>query len=143
MWIALRQALWPYEPPDALAQEAAAMDDDQRAWVRLVFDERGEAVGLLEFSVRDQSPGSGGRALPYVEGWYVTPAVRRQGVGRMLIAHLETWAVVHGYRQIASDTIPALFPDSTAAHLALGFAIVDEGPDEDGDQARFFHKPLL
>ena len=142
-WIGLRQALWPYEPREALAHEARAMGAAGRMWVRLAFNAERAAVGLLEFSVRAEAPGSGGRALPYVEGWYVEPAARGQGVGRALIAFLENWAGTQGYDQLGSDTIPALFPNSRAAHIALGFQVVGEGPDEDGDLAVYFHKFLF
>ena len=141
-WIALRQALWSYEEQDELAREAEAMDIAGRAYIRLAVNAQGEAVGLLEFSVRDEAPGSGGRALPYVEGWYVTPAARGAGVGRALLAFLEVWAQAQGYSAIGSDTIPALFPASTAAHEALGFRVVGEGPDADGDSARYFYRQL-
>jgi aminoglycoside 6'-N-acetyltransferase I len=142
-WIALRQALWSYEDQDELAREAETMALTGRAYIRLAFDAQGEAVGLLEFSVRDEAPGSGGRAVPYAEGWYVAPAARGAGVGRALLVCLEDWAQAQGYSAIGSDTIPSLFPDSTAAHVALGFRVVGEGPDADGDMDRFFYKQLV
>lgn len=61
----------------------------------------------------------------YVEGWYVDPAFRRQGVGRPLVQAAEAWAASQGCREMASDahlenTI------SVAAHRALGSQ--DEAP---------------
>jgi aminoglycoside 6'-N-acetyltransferase I len=61
----------------------------------------------------------------YVEGRYVDPDVRRQGVGRALVGAAEVWAVSRGCREMASD---ARLDNAAgiAAHRALGFQ--DETP---------------
>lgn len=93
--------------------------------------------------MRDEAPGSGGRAVPYAEGWDAGRPQRAVRVGRALLVCLEDRAQAQGYSAIGSDTIPSLFPDSTAAHVALGFRVVGEGPDADGDMDRFFYKQLV
>ena len=58
--------------------------------------------------------------VAYLEGWYVVPAARRQGVGAALVRAAEDWARSQGCTEFASD---ALIDNavSAAAHRALGF----------------------
>jgi hypothetical protein len=56
----------------------------------------------------------------YVEGWYVDPDVRRQGIGRRLVEAAERWAAAQGCREMASDAHLGNTV-SHAAHEALGF----------------------
>jgi aminoglycoside 6'-N-acetyltransferase I len=56
----------------------------------------------------------------YIEGWYVAPEARRQGLGRRLVTTAETWARNAGYREMGSDAL--LGNDlSVRAHAALGY----------------------
>jgi aminoglycoside 6'-N-acetyltransferase I len=60
------------------------------------------------------------RPCPYIEGWWVAPDLRRTGVGRALIAAVESWCTAHGYTELASNV--ELDNDiSLQAHAALGF----------------------
>jgi len=59
-----------------------------------------------------------------VEGWYVTEAYRRSGIGAQLLARAEEWARAQGCSEMASDTW--IDNDiSQRVHEALGFEIVD------------------
>jgi aminoglycoside 6'-N-acetyltransferase I len=62
--------------------------------------------------------------VAYLEGWYVDPDVRRQGVGAALVRAAEAWAREHGYREFASDALLENV-ESQRAHVALGFAEVE------------------
>ena len=57
----------------------------------------------------------------FLEGLYVIPELRRQGVARTLVAEVARWARACGCSELASD---ALLENaaSHAAHRALGFA---------------------
>ena len=59
--------------------------------------------------------------IPYIEGWWVAPDLRRSGVGRTLIEAIEGWCRDHGYTELGSDVEVDNGP-SLAAHSALGFA---------------------
>src|SRR4030095_6737591 len=59
----------------------------------------------------------------YIEGWYVYPHCRRQGVGRALVRAAEEWAMSRGCRWMASDT-EVENTLSQAAHAALGYRTV-------------------
>jgi len=122
-WLELRCALWPEGARDqhrAEIQQFFAGELPEPLAVLLAFDSHEQAVGLAELSIRAYAEGCRSAPVGYLEGWYVAPAVRRQGIGRALLAAAEDWARAQGCQEFASDTQP----DNTvsaAAHRALGF----------------------
>jgi aminoglycoside 6'-N-acetyltransferase I len=77
-------------------------------------------LGFAEVSRRPYAEGCETSPVGFLEGWYVVPECRRQGIGRALVAAAEAWARALGCREFASD---ALVENtlSAAAHRALGF----------------------
>jgi aminoglycoside 6'-N-acetyltransferase I len=125
-WCRMRRALWPDAAPRDLRREAEAYFE-RAGPLQAVFvaeTPSGEASGILELSLRSVAEGCRTTPVPYVEGWYVVPEVRRRGVGRALMAAAEQWARDRGHSEIASD---ALIDNLVGerAHLALGFAEVE------------------
>lgn len=122
-WLELRCALWPdgsrAEHREEIDQFFAGEAADPQA-VLLAVQESGRAVGLAELSVRPCAEGCRTRDVAYLEGWFVEPSTRRQGVGRALVAAAEAWARSRGCQEFASDTQPDNLV-SVAAHRALGF----------------------
>ena len=119
----LRGRLWP---EGSVAEHLAvlpgwAADPDTCSYVAV----RGtEVVGFLEGRLRSHADGCGTSPVGYLEGWYVVPEHRRQGVGRMLVGAFESWALARGCRELASDTWPGNTV-SIDAHRRLGFEEVD------------------
>lgn len=121
-WLALRLALWP---GDAAGHRGAidrffAGDRREPAEVLLAFGSDGKPVGLVELSIRNIVDSCETDRVAYLEGWYVVPEARRQGVGGQLVAAAEAWALDQGCSEFASD---ALIDNEVShrAHLALGF----------------------
>jgi GNAT superfamily N-acetyltransferase len=56
---------------------------------------------------------------------YATPAVRGRGVGRAIMAHLETVAAESGYDAVRLDTGDRQ-PDAVALYLALGYREIED-----------------
>ncbi|MDH3642705.1 MAG: GNAT family N-acetyltransferase [Gammaproteobacteria bacterium] len=83
-----------------------------------------ELIGFAELRVRNYAEGSENMAVPYLEGWYVEPAYRQRGIGRLLIAAAEEWARSSGHDELASDA-EIDNHNSIAAHLASGFQEVE------------------
>lgn len=102
-WLRMRRALWDDCPDDQQEREieeilASDLDD-------VFFAERPEAglCGFLEVALRSRANGCDSMPVGYIEGWYVDPDVRRQGVGQALVEAAEAWARSKGCRQMASD----------------------------------------
>ena len=78
----------------------------------------------MEVGTRPYADGCDTSPVGYLEAWYVDPDVRRQGVGRALVAAAEAWARGRGSREIASD---ARLDNvvSHAAHRRAGYEEVD------------------
>jgi aminoglycoside 6'-N-acetyltransferase I len=92
--------------------------------VVFVAEWEGQIVGFLELGYRQYAPGCSSSPVPFIEGWYVEPGVRKQGIGRALVTAAETHARGAGHAEIASD---AEFDndDGVAAHKALGYSIIE------------------
>lgn len=133
-WSRMRTALWPETPAESHAEEIAAfLTGDLAGWlaglkavaVFVAARPGGGLCGFVEASVRPLADGCTTQPVGYVEGWYVDPDVRRQGVGRRMVEAAEAWAASQGCREMASDAHLENAP-GIAAHKAMGFA--DEAP---------------
>jgi aminoglycoside 6'-N-acetyltransferase I len=141
-WSDLRVALWPGESPAALAAEAARFFASpqhgpgampEAVLVATAGVSPSLVVGFAEVSRRAYAEGCETSPVGFLEGWYVVPNRRRQGVGRALVAAAERWATALGCTEFASDAL-AENTESAVAHRALGF--------EEVEVIRCFRKPL-
>ena len=118
----MRDALWP-GAPDGHADEIAQFFAGKLSMplaVLIAEDEHGKPIGFAELSIRNYAEDCVTDHVAYLEGWYVVPEARRQGVGRALIDAAEQWARAQGCTEFGSDAaIDNLI--SAAAHRALGF----------------------
>ena len=119
-WLALRLALWPGVSE---AGQLSGMTDAlaRGHYVRLALTAGGSAVGFVEASKRvDYVNGTSSSPVAFLEGLYVVPGSRRQGVARVLVESVMKWASAEGCSELASDSLL----DNSAAHAAhrsLGF----------------------
>jgi aminoglycoside 6'-N-acetyltransferase I len=121
-WLEMRVALWP----DATTDEhrgymAISLAQPERFLQLMMYDEGRRPIGFIEGSIRgDYVNGTETSPVGFVEGVYVAPARRRQGIARQLFAAIGDWAKARGCRELASD---ALLENeaSQRAHRALGF----------------------
>jgi aminoglycoside 6'-N-acetyltransferase I len=123
-WLQMRCALWPEGSASEHAAEirlflAGQLRDPLQ--VLLAVDDNDSPRGFAELSIRPYAEDCVTDHVAYLEGWYVVPESRRQGVGRALVRAAEEWARAQGCSEFASD---ALLDNhvSAAAHRALGFA---------------------
>ncbi|MDX1532410.1 MAG: GNAT family N-acetyltransferase [Rhodothermales bacterium] len=120
-WLRMRRALWPACATSMHEREMREYTEPGGERAVLVAEaEDGCPVGFVELSVRDRVEGSYSDRVGYVEGWYVEPAFRGQGVGRRLIEAAERWTAERGLTEIASDA-EIENEGSIRAHAALGF----------------------
>jgi aminoglycoside 6'-N-acetyltransferase I len=125
-WLAMRCALWPdssHDHADEVDRFFAGAVHEPLA-VLIALDGSGAAVGFAELSIRNIVDGCSTDRVGYLEGWYVAPQVRRQGVGRALVEAAEAWARTLGCTEFGSDT-EIDNAVSAAAHHALGFTETD------------------
>jgi aminoglycoside 6'-N-acetyltransferase I len=124
-WLRMRRALWPELADEDEGADAAAWLARPDAVVLVAV--RPGHVGLggfAEVGERAYVDGCSTSPVAYLEGWYVDPDLRRQGVGTALIRAAESWSRGRGHREMASD---ALLENliSQEAHQALGFDEVE------------------
>jgi aminoglycoside 6'-N-acetyltransferase I len=125
-WLRLRRALWPDTSESEHARDIAVFFDGRirEPLAVLIAEERpGRPLGFAELSVRAYAEGCHTDHVAYLEGWYVVPEARSQGVGQALVAAAEAWARAQGCTEFASDAEPANEVSATA-HKALGFVEV-------------------
>lgn len=121
--VAMMQALWP------AAGDYDFGDESVLVWARPT----GGLGGFVSYSLRPWAEGCESTPVPYVEGWWVAPDLRRTGVGRSLIEAVERWCRDHGYHELGSD-VEVANAVSLEAHAALGF--------EPTERVQFFRKRL-
>jgi len=121
-WLRLRLALWP-EPEHTiveLAAELAEIAADPGQPVFVAQRPEGGLCGMVEVSIRQEAEGCSTGRIGYLEGWYVDPDKRGQGIGRQLAEAAEAWACAQGCTEMASDTTPD-YPLSAEAHARSGY----------------------
>ena len=127
---ALRAMLWPETAIDAHRRELHAMlstgmNGTLPAAVLVAEQEDGDFAGFLEVGLRSHADGCDpARPVGFIEGWFVRPENRKQGIGETLMTAAEQWAREQGCFEMASDT----WLDNEAslrAHRALGFEVAD------------------
>lgn len=127
-WVRMRTALWP----DDSGEHGDELDgffatgtfrglEAERPWRVLVAERpNGGLCGFVEASIRPFVEDCSTMPVGYIEGWYVDPDSRRQGVGRKLMKAAEDWATSLGCEEVASDAKPENAV-SRQAHKAVGF----------------------
>jgi aminoglycoside 6'-N-acetyltransferase I len=133
-WLELRHALWPEASAQDLEPdltEYLSQPDTHAALIAVRPD--GSLAGFAEIRLRSFADECLTSPVAYLEGWYVAPDSRRQGVGGGLVRAGEAWARERGCRELGSDThIENVI--SRQAHRALGF--------EEGRPVVHFRKAL-
>jgi aminoglycoside 6'-N-acetyltransferase I len=125
-WLKMRLTLWP---DGSEAEHRGEIERFLRGETReplgvlLAESGAGGLVGFAELSIRPYAEGCRTDRVAYLEGWFVVPQARRNGVGRALVAAAEHWGRSHGCTELASDAQPDN-EVSAAAHRGAGFTEV-------------------
>jgi aminoglycoside 6'-N-acetyltransferase I len=121
VWVAMRVALWPEDSADAHAAWIDRMLADKNGWGFMAATPAGKPVGFAEVALRPYANGCNGQPVLFLEGIWVRPEFRRQGIGAGLIARVAAFATQRGYREIGSDALIDNLA-SHAAHRGWGFS---------------------
>ena len=120
-WFRLRKCLWDETGDDDHKSEMFDILDHPDSQLVLFADVGGgKLVGFLEASIRPFVEDCETDHVGYLEGWFVDPEFRNQGVGRELVRQAENWAREHGCTEMASDAELGNAM-SLAAHVNLGY----------------------
>ena len=135
-WLALRQTLWPHcSSEEHLSEMSMFCASPERYAQFIAYAESGQAVGFSETAIcTDYVNGTHSSPVAFLEGLYVVPEERRQGIGRDLVSAVERWALDVGCRELASDASIENQVSHTV-HRALGF--------EETERVVFFRKLLV
>ena len=126
-WARMRHLLWPtsteQEHDAEITNHLKKQNPDAEVFViDLGHDQLG---GFLEVGIRSYAEGCNSDQVGYIEGWYVEPDLREQGLGGQLLSAAEEWAQQKGLTEMASDS---LIDNEIGiqAHLALGYKEVEK-----------------
>ncbi|SNR97857.1 aminoglycoside 6'-N-acetyltransferase [Antarctobacter heliothermus] len=135
-WVALRARLWSDTSRDQHRAEAREMLAKSPADC-IVFLDVGDQGGLRAFAEaalrHDHVNGCETSPVAFLEGIFVCPNYQGSGIGRDLLASVQTWARERGCSELASDAHIANVA-SQAFHRASGF--------EETDRVVYFRKLL-
>ena len=133
----LYHALWPNVSVEEHRQELIKITHGSTGTqcANLVAETMdGRLAGFLQVGLRSHADGCDPSwPVGFIEGWYVIPVCRRQGIGRRLLAAAEDWARSQNCKEMASDT-QIENQISQTAHQAEGYQVVD--------RCVHFRKPL-
>ncbi len=119
-YLRMRMCLWP----DCSAEMHRLEMDGQAKGVDtavFVYERPDQKLGaFIELSVRSRVDGGMSPQVAYVEGWFVDPDLRLQGLGRELMKRAEGWAQERNLIELASDA-EIWNEASIEAHGKLGF----------------------
>jgi len=103
-WLSMGLALWPHHKKKELEKVFRTELKSDKHKHFLVQNENGEYLGFINLSLRsDYVQGSSSSPVGYVEGIYVKPKYRKQGVAKELIKQAEKWSKKQGCKELGSD----------------------------------------
>ena len=105
MWERMRCDMWPDGRDDhgpEIADFFAGMRAEPEA-VLVAEGADGHLVAVAELSIRTDLPSRLGQPVGYVEGLFVVPEARGQGIARALLQASRQWARQQGCTGFASD----------------------------------------
>lgn len=125
-WLRMRRILYPDAAPQEIDEWLDSEEGTLLVGVAVFVADRGDGrlAGFIEIGLRNYAEGCVTTPVAFLEGWYVDPDVRRNGVGARLVRTAEDWARARGLHEIASDTTLDNAV-SLRAHLSLGFEEVE------------------
>jgi aminoglycoside 6'-N-acetyltransferase I len=119
-WMEMRKGIWPEASDEYLGSDLDELLASDRDVAFLAFVE-GQAVGMIEASLREYAEACESTPVGYIEGWFVYRGFRGMNVASLLVQAAEDWARENGCSEMASDTW--LENESgIRAHIRLGYS---------------------
>ncbi len=120
-WFRLRKHLWNEISDEEHKSEMSDIYEHFETQLVLVAETSlGKLIGFLEASIRPFVEDCHSENVGYLEGWWIEPDYRLNGIGRKLVKTAENWAREKGCSEMASDSEIGN-EVSLEAHLKLGY----------------------
>jgi aminoglycoside 6'-N-acetyltransferase I len=120
-WLRLRRLLWDETSEDDHRAEMVDIIEHPDSQLVAVADlGDGKLAGFLEASIRPHVEDCETENVGYLEGWFVDPEYRQNGIGGALVHYAEEWARMRGCTEMASDA-EVTNTVSQEAHARLGY----------------------
>ena len=120
-WVEMELVLWPEHSRQEIEKDSVH-DFASPKFKIFVAEENSELAGFLNLSLRtDYVQGATHYPVSYIEGLYVKPEFRRQGVASGLVKTAGEWALNQGCQEMASDAVIDNI-DSQKFHEKVGFS---------------------
>lgn len=119
-WLELRIALWPREDTDQFEADITGILAAPETMPAFGAFDGDRLIGFAEAGERPWGDGCDTAPVGWLEGIYVHPDHRQDGIGRSLVAAVADWAMSRGYSELGSDA--AMENDvSLQTHARWGF----------------------
>ena len=116
-WAELCASLWPHHTIESFIQER----EKNRYQNEFLYYDNDEAVAFISLSLRhDYVEGTESSPVGYLEGIYVKPEYRRQGIALKMVEFARKWSAGKGCMEFASDCLIEN-TDSRKFHNRIGF----------------------
>lgn len=114
--------MWDCHSVEELAEEFAAMLDNEECAIYLIFDSIDNMpIGFAQCGLRhDYVEGTESSPVGYLEGIFIQEGYRKKGYAKDLLAKCENWAKEKGCSEFASDC-ELTNSVSLAFHINMGF----------------------
>lgn len=120
-WFRLRKLLWEGSTDEEHKAEILDIYEHRETQLVLIAETGdGKLIGFLEASLRPFVEDCHSDNVGYLEGWFIEPEFRRQGIGGKLVREAENWAREKGCEEMASDAEIGN-ESSLSVHLNLGY----------------------
>ena len=102
-WIRLREGVYTGIDRDFHEREIELFGKDDTKECFLAFANNGHVCGMIEVSLRNVVDGCLTSPVGYIEGIYVEPESRGQGLSKRLLESAQTWCREKGCTEIGTD----------------------------------------
>ncbi|MFA6992204.1 MAG: aminoglycoside 6'-N-acetyltransferase [Candidatus Gracilibacteria bacterium] len=124
-WVSMGVALWPHHTKKEIEKEFRSQLSSDKYQTFLAQKQDGQLAGFINLSLRsDYVEGASTSLVGYIEGIYIKPEYRKQGVAKELIKVAEKWAKKCKCKELGSDTELSNI-ESQKFHKNLGFKKAD------------------
>jgi len=121
VWLEMALDLWPYESKEDMESLFHTLFSSANDEILIARTDEGIAAGFANISVRKEYvEGSNSSPVGYIEGIYVKPEFRKQGIAKRFIELAEEWSRQRGCKELGSDT-EIENTESQNFHLRVGF----------------------